>query len=188
MKRGVFLDRDGVLVKNPPRGAWTRSPGAVELLPGAAEGVARLNRNGFWTVAVSNQSGVARGVMTMDELKAVNARMEDLLEAEGAHLDLVLFCPHVDSDGCGCRKPKAGMLLTGALTLSLELKGSFMLGDSPRDILAGRAAGCTSLYVFGDSYEDEAVEALRLKPRAAFPGLPEAVEFIIGLRDAHPRH
>ncbi len=173
-------------MKNPPRGEWTRSPGAAELLPGVAEAVARLNSEGFGTVVVSNQSAVSRGVMTLGEVKAVNRRMEELLAAEGARLDLVLFCPHVDSDGCECRKPKPGMLLEGARRLSIDPGDSFMFGDSPRDILAGRAAGSTPVYVFGNCYEDEALQALRLRPPMAFPGLLDAAAFITGSRDARP--
>ena len=187
MKRCVFLDRDGVITRNPPRRDWTRAPEAIELLPGAAGAVSRLNRCGFATVLVTNQSAVSRGIMTMEEVEAVNRRMEELLAREGAHLDLTFFCPHVDADGCECRKPKPGMILRGARELSVDLASSFMLGDSPRDILAARAAGCTPVYVFGNCYEDQAVEALRLKPAAAFPGLSEAADFVAGKADDRPR-
>ncbi|MFQ5508919.1 MAG: D-glycero-alpha-D-manno-heptose-1,7-bisphosphate 7-phosphatase [Leptospirillia bacterium] len=142
-RAALFLDRDGTL--NVDTG-YIADPHDVKLLPGAADAVARARRAGFLIVLISNQSGVARGYFSSKVVDAVNARLARLLSAEDpdAVLDGVYVCPHapVDMGGdCDCRKPAPGLLKQAASELNLDLKASWMVGDKPSDVGAGRAAG-----------------------------------------------
>jgi D-glycero-D-manno-heptose 1,7-bisphosphate phosphatase len=151
----VFFDRDNTLMICD---GYLADPAQVTLVEGAADAVARARQCGFAVVVVSNQSGVARGMFSEDDVRAVNARLESLLGAENAHaiIDRHEFCPfhpeaavapyRLDSD---LRKPKPGMILKAARELSLDLSRSWVIGDAPRDIQAGRAAGCRTI-LFSD--------------------------------------
>jgi histidinol-phosphate phosphatase family protein len=179
-RRAVFLDRDGTINRNAPAGDFVRSPEALELLPGAAGAVSRLNAAGYAVVVISNQSGVARGMMTLGDVRSVNARLEELLALEGARLDGVYVCPHASSDGCPCRKPRPGLLTRAAEDLGLDLARSWTVGDSARDLEAGRAAGTFVVLVHGDSYPGAREEAETLQPFASVATLAEAVDKILG--------
>jgi D-glycero-D-manno-heptose 1,7-bisphosphate phosphatase len=145
MKRAVFLDRDGVLnralvrngIPSPPT-----SPAEFEILPGVPEALARLRAAGFALIVVTNQPDVARGAASH---AAVNALNHLLLRQ--APVDEVRVCFHDDDDGCDCRKPKPGLLLAAARDHGLSLPDSWMVGDRWRDIAAGQAAGCRTVFL-----------------------------------------
>lgn len=152
MKRAVFLDRDGVITQEPPY--YAHEVSQLELIPGAAEAIHRLNERGFLVVVVSNQAGIARGYYGEAELVSFNRAMEEKLAVAGAHIDAFYFCPHHPEAGlgellqdCQCRKPKPGMLLKAAADLDIDLGRSFMVGDRATDIEAGKRAGCVTLLV-----------------------------------------
>jgi D-glycero-D-manno-heptose 1,7-bisphosphate phosphatase len=143
--RAVFLDRDGTLVDE--LGFLARAED-LRCLPGAAEGVRLFNQAGWKVVVVTNQSGIARGLFDERALAAIHGRLSDELAREGARLDLVLHCPHHPEEGlapyrrvCACRKPAPGLLLEAARRLGLDLAASWTIGDSLRDLEAGRRAG-----------------------------------------------
>ncbi len=152
MKRpAVFFDRDNTLVAADE---YLGDPDAVVLIDGAADAVARLRHLGHAIVVVSNQSGVARGMYAEDDVRAVNARLDALLASENpdAIIDRHEYCPfHPDAaiavyrQDSELRKPKPGMLLKAAERLGLDLSQSWMIGDAPRDIAAGHAAGCRTI-------------------------------------------
>lgn len=144
--RALFLDRDGTLI---PDVGYPRDPNLVSLLPDAARVLREASGLGYVLVVVSNQSGVARGLIAPDEARAVQARVEELFAAEGVFFARSAFCFHGPDDACGCRKPAPGMLLDAARDLGLDLGSSVMIGDKPSDVGAGIAAGCTAL-TFGD--------------------------------------
>jgi D-glycero-D-manno-heptose 1,7-bisphosphate phosphatase len=141
----VFLDRDGTLIADVP---YVGDPAQVRLLPGSADAVRRLRQAGFTCVVVSNQSAVGRGMITLDQMHAVQEEMVRQLTAAGAALDGNYWCiyapqttektviEHVD------RKPGPGMLLRAARDLNLDLANSWIIGDQVSDMLAGRNAGC----------------------------------------------
>ena len=144
----VFLDRDGVLIRE--RGFVTE-PAQLSLLPGAAGALALLRRRGFRLVVVTNQSGIARGLLTEGDLARIHADLLTRLRAAHpeAFWDALYFCPHHPREGrppyrtdCACRKPRPGMLLKAAAEHGLDPGRSWMVGDSARDLEAGRAAGC----------------------------------------------
>lgn len=143
MKRAVFLDRDGTLNRLPAAGDYIRTPDQVELLRGAAHAVGMLRRAGYLCVVASNQRGVALGLMTHEDLGAVDARLRALLGG----LDASYYCTHAIGEECDCRKPEPGLLLRAAAELDIDLSESWMIGDAVTDLDAGAAAGCRTLRV-----------------------------------------
>jgi D-glycero-D-manno-heptose 1,7-bisphosphate phosphatase len=147
MHSAAFLDRDGTIIYDED---YLADPARVRLVPGAADALRALRRRGMLLVIVSNQSGVARGLIRADELAAVHARLEAVLRAEGIVLDGAYHCLHGPDDGCACRKPRPGMLLRAAEEHAIDLASSWMIGDKPSDVEAGRAAGCRAALFTGD--------------------------------------
>jgi D-glycero-D-manno-heptose 1,7-bisphosphate phosphatase len=145
----VLLDRDGTINVKAPAGQYITSPEQVELLPGAGDAVRALNRAGVPALVVTNQRGIALGQMAEDDLIAVHARLRKLLAAEEAQLDGIFHCPH-DEGVCACRKPGTLLLEQARDHVGLSsLRDSVMIGDSQRDVLAGRAVGARSI-LLGD--------------------------------------
>jgi len=153
MKSGVFLDRDGVIIEDSPSYVTHRED--ISLLPGAAAAIRALNENAIPVVVVTNQSAVARGMITELELQGLNQRVAELLaQTDGARWDRIYYCPY-HPDGVvpeykresDLRKPGPGMLLRASRELGLDLCSSFMIGDKSSDILAGERAGCHTILV-----------------------------------------
>ncbi len=147
-RRAIFLDRDGVINHPPTSGLYITSPADLQLIDGVPEAIRSFREAGFLVIVVTNQSGIARGVLMQDTLDAIHARLRDLLQSAGADVDDILYCPHDDLDGCPCRKPKPGMLLRAAERHGVDLALSWMVGDTVRDIEAGQGAGCTTVLVY----------------------------------------
>lgn len=151
LKPAVFLDRDGVVIEDSH---YLGDAARVRLVPGAAETIADLNRAGWAVVVVTNQSGVARGLFSLDSVTAIHDHLDELLRGYGARIDAFHVCPH-HPDGtvaefrthCDCRKPRAGMLHRAAKELGLDLAESWMIGDRVTDLEAGAAAGCRTALV-----------------------------------------
>ena len=178
----VFLDRDGTVIVDK---VHLTDAGNVELLPGAAEAVRRLNEAGVFTVIVSNQSVIARGLATEEMVDGAMDRIQELLMEEGAHIDAFYHCPHHEeySGPCDCRKPKPGMLFDAAVEHDLDLERSYMVGDWWSDIGAGQAAGIPSILVRGSTWdgipaEDKLAEH-GLMPDNEVDSLGEAVDWIL---------
>ena len=140
-RRAAFLDRDGVLCRRAPSHDYVKSPAEFVWLPGAREGVRRLNDEGWLVLVVTNQRGVARGLMSARDLDAIHERAQRELRALGAHVDAFYVCPHGEGEGCGCRKPEPGLILRAAREWSVDLGASFLVGDDDRDLEAARRAG-----------------------------------------------
>ena len=151
LRPAIFLDRDGVVIDDAHH---LSSPEQVRIIPGSAEAIASLNRAGWPVVIVTNQSGVARGLFTVDGLHAVHQHISDQLAGYGAKIEAYYFCPHYPTAEvpayravCDCRKPKPGMLLQAAEELRLDLARSWMIGDRETDLAAGAAAGTRTILV-----------------------------------------
>jgi len=147
----VFIDRDNTLIRDP---GYLREVDHVQLLPGAAESIRRLRAAGYPVIVVTNQSGIARGYLTEEDLTAIHDRMKQLLAVQGAAVDAIYYCPYLNSDDAvraeyrvesELRKPRPGMLLLAAREHALDLSRSWMIGDGERDVQAGKAAGCRSI-------------------------------------------
>ncbi len=146
----MFLDRDGTLNTSPPPGDYVTDPDQLELLPGAGEAVAALNRAGVWVGVVTNQRGIALGLLGPAELEAIHARLRELLAAHGAHLDGIWTCPH-HAGTCDCRKPAPGLLLAARRAVpEIDFSRSALIGDSAIDIAAGNAVGATTVRLGSD--------------------------------------
>lgn len=157
-QRAVFLDRDGTI--NHYVG-FLRKIEDFQLIDGAAEAVRHINRSGYLAIVVTNQPVIARGDVTWEELHEIHCKMETLLGEKGAYLDDIFICPHHPDSGfpgevkaykieCDCRKPKPGLLLQAAEKYNIDLKESWMIGDSSQDMQAGQAAGCRTAAVSED--------------------------------------
>jgi D-glycero-D-manno-heptose 1,7-bisphosphate phosphatase len=157
--RAAFVDRDGVIneLVPDPRTGVPESPlrvADVVLVSGAAEALRELATAGWRLVGVSNQPAAAKGYISLEQLASVQARVAELLAAEGVHFDDFQLCLHHPdgvvpelAGGCECRKPAPGMLLAAAAELDINLAASWMLGDTDTDVQAGRAAGCRTVLI-----------------------------------------
>jgi D,D-heptose 1,7-bisphosphate phosphatase len=188
--KAVFVDRDGTLNHDP---GYIRSPDQMHLFDGVADAVRRLNETAYKVVVVTNQSVIARGDCTVDELGRIHARMETQLAARGAFLDRIFFCPHHPDGGfpggiaelkreCECRKPGTAMIRDAAQVLDIDLRLSWMIGDGTADMLAAARAGLRSILVrTGQAGRDGKFKA---DPDFIADDFPAAVEFIL---DGYPR-
>lgn len=187
--KAVFLDRDDTLVDDP---GYIQRPEQVMLLPGAAEALVQLKKMGYLLVVVTNQSGVARGLVTEEDLEQIHQKLKSLLAAEGAEIDAIYYCPYHPkgtlkdfSIESNLRKPNAGMFFQAEEELQVNLDQSWMIGDSYRDIQAGKAAGCHTILVDvpGKIREKKETEP---EPDRKAVNLREAVN-IIRMHEFHQR-
>jgi histidinol-phosphate phosphatase family protein len=167
--KAVLLDRDGTLVVDV---AYNGDPGRVVAMPGAREAVARLRGAGVATAVVSNQSGVGRGLLGVEQVEAVNRRVEELLGPLGPWM----VCPHGPGDGCRCRKPEPGLIEAAARALGVDPRDCAVIGDIGADVEAARAAGARAVLVPTAATREEEVAAA---PEVA-PDLLAAVELLLG--------
>ena len=175
----VFLDKDGTLIEDLP---YNVEPRRVRFAPGARAGLRLLARNGWRVAIVTNQSGVARGFFTTNELDGLGRHLDRMIAAEGAQLAGFYACPHLP-DGineyavdCDCRKPSAGLLHKAAAELAVNLTASWFVGDTWMDVAAGRAAGCHTVLI-GHEWRDEPASPDRC-PDLAAPDLLAAAEWM----------
>jgi D,D-heptose 1,7-bisphosphate phosphatase len=169
----VFLDRDGTINEDVN---FLRRPEDVRILPQVGRGMAMLQDCGFRLVVVSNQSGLARGILNEYDLFSVQQEIRRQLSVFSVSLDGAYFCPHHPTRGvvedlvktCSCRKPQPGLIYMAAEEMSLDLHQSFMIGDRLRDIACGQAAGLPSILVTTGRYQDDG-------PLRSWPNRPDYV-------------
>ena len=179
--KAVLLDRDDTLIEDP---GYINHPSQVRLLDGVAEALVELRTMGYKLVVVSNQSGVARGIVTEDVLDEIHERLKSLLAEKGAYLDAIYYCPYhpegiipkyrKESD---LRKPNPGMLLQAAREMDLDLSQSWAIGNSDSDIEAGRRAGCKTIMLESIGRDKNLMPSLA-KPDFRAVNLKEAVNII----------
>lgn len=136
----VIIDRDGTI--NEDRDDYVKSVDEWVPIPGSLEAIARLNHAGWQVVVATNQSGLGRGLFDMAALNAMHARLHHAVARLGGRIEAVFFCPHTPDDGCDCRKPQPGLFHAIAQRFGVNLAGVPMVGDMPRDLLAGASVGC----------------------------------------------
>jgi D-glycero-D-manno-heptose 1,7-bisphosphate phosphatase len=170
----AFVDRDGTINVQPPEHEYLSGVGDLKVLPGALDGMRALADCGFALVIASNQRGVGRGLISMEDVNAIDAEIRRLLADSGAELAGSYYCPHLNDDDCYCRKPKPGLLLRAAEELDLDLGASWMVGDSGTDIAAGGAAGCRTAYLGDDPPAEATISA---------GSLAEAADLICAQKD-----
>jgi histidinol-phosphate phosphatase family protein len=175
--RAIFLDRDGTLNVEIDD---VLTPGNLRLIPGAGEAVRRINDAGYLAILVTNQAVIARGDCTLVEVEAVHRELQQLLETSGGRLDAIYHCPHhPDYTGiCDCRKPATGMVLRAQSDFNIDLRNSWMVGDSVKDIRLARNAGTRSALVkTGKAGADAGPDD---RPDGVFESVGEAVDAIVG--------
>ncbi len=145
--RGIFLDRDGVIIRKAADGEYITNTSEMKFLPGSLEAIAELNRCGFEIIVVTNQRGVATGKIKLQDLEDIHARLKYAVASLGGNICDIFYCAHDVSEGCMCRKPEAGMLLRAAKKYDLLLSECWMVGDAATDITAGKRAGCKTVLI-----------------------------------------
>jgi D-glycero-D-manno-heptose 1,7-bisphosphate phosphatase len=143
--RYVLLDRDGVI--NQDSDEFIKSPEQWLPIEGSLEAIALFNKHGYKVVVITNQSGLARGLLDAATLENIHAKMQRMAAEKGGEIDAIYFCPHGPDDGCSCRKPKPGLLETFAADNNVNLSGIAFIGDSLRDLQAAQAAGASPILV-----------------------------------------
>lgn len=183
-RAAVFLDRDGPIVYDTE---YLRDPKDVELIPGAARAIARVNAQGLPVIVVTNQSGIARGLLTHDDYAAVRARLDELLAAEGAHIDDSYACPHhPDFTGvCDCRKPATLLFRQAAAEHAIDVTRSTFVGDRWRDVAPGLELGGRGVLISGPSTSDEDLRRAVAEAEVV-TSLEEAVERMLSGRAPRP--
>jgi D-glycero-D-manno-heptose 1,7-bisphosphate phosphatase len=139
MSKMVILDRDGVI--NHDSDDYIKSPDEWIPIEGSLEAIARLKKSGYLVTVASNQSGIGRGLFTLDTLQSMHDKFKALLAQRGAEIDGIFFCPHKPTDNCICRKPKPGLLLQIGQQFGIKLNETVFVGDSYKDIQAAKMAG-----------------------------------------------
>ena len=181
MNKVIFIDRDGVINKDP--GGWTEHSYVTRwedfhFLSGAKEALKMLNDNGYDIIIISNQGGVSKKYFSQGALDEITRKMLGEIEKSGAKVKKVYYCIHQDSDNCDCRKPKAGMFRQAEKELGIKALGAYFVGDGKTDVDAGKAAGLKTVLVLSGKTPYEAVETWEQKPDFIFKDLLEAVKFI----------
>jgi len=185
MVRAVFLDRDGVINKEV---GHISKPEQFELLPKVGEAIRLLNKNKFKVIVISNQTVIARGEDTIEDIENIHKKMKKEIEKCGAHIDAIYYCPHHPDKGfpgerveykinCDCRKPKIGLLKKAVKKFNIYLKNSFFIGDKTVDIQTGKNAGCKTILVkTGYGGNDK---KFKVKPDFICEDLLDAVDLIL---------
>jgi histidinol-phosphate phosphatase family protein len=185
LRSAVFLDRDGTLIREV---GHLKSPDQVELLPGIADAVRRLNRNGTLAVVVTNQPVLARGDISFEGLEQVHARLESQLGIGGAYIDGLYVCPHHPDKGfpgevpalkgpCHCRKPQPGLIDQACRDLNIDRRNSWIIGDTTSDVEAGRRAGIRTILLRTGYAGSDAKHII--KPDYVCSDLSDAVEWVL---------
>jgi D-glycero-D-manno-heptose 1,7-bisphosphate phosphatase len=175
----AFLDRDGTIIRDVH---YLSKPDDVELLAGAGHAIARLNNLGVPVVVVTNQSGIARGLFTVEDYLLTEQRLKVLLTKHGAHIDATYYCPdHPDFTGaCDCRKPGTQLFERAAYELDLDMEDPGFVGDQWRDILPWRRVGGSPVLIHGpNTPADDVARAMR-ENVPVVPSLAAAVDVMIG--------
>lgn len=141
----IILDRDGVI--NYDSAYFIKSEAEWIPIPGSLEAIARLSQHGYRIIVVTNQSGISRKKLTINDLNAIHQKMMTHIAQYGGSIEAIVFCPHGSRQGCKCRKPEPGMLFEIANRLNISLKDVYCIGDSQRDIDAALAAGAKPVLV-----------------------------------------
>lgn len=177
--KAVFLDRDGVI--NSDRDDYVKNTDELCVYPFAPQAIRRLGEAGWPVFVVSNQQGVAKGIIAEDDLLAMQREIARQVENAGGHIAGFYYCKHLASDNCACRKPQPGLILAAAKEHGIDLSESVMVGDTERDIAAGKSAGCRTVLVLTGKLTRDDVQHIPCKPDFVAETVVEAVEFIVGL-------
>ncbi|MBT3209810.1 MAG: D-glycero-beta-D-manno-heptose 1,7-bisphosphate 7-phosphatase [Bacteroidetes bacterium] len=180
--KAIFIDRDGVLNYEK---SYIKSPEELELFPFSAKAIKKINNSEYLTIVITNQSGIARNLFTEETLFEIHEKLHLELKKANARIDKIYYCPHFPEASenynkkfvrdCDCRKPKSRMLFQAAKDFNIDLSKSFMIGDSERDIIAGKNAGLTTILV----KTGKNIQNIKQKPDFILDNLKVAVDYIL---------
>ena len=182
MKKAVFLDKDGTLIPDIP---YNVNPDIITIQEEAIEGLQLLQEHGYLLVAVSNQSGVAKGYFKVEDLQAVTQRIKDLLQQYCVTINGFYYCPHFPGAvvaeygiACQCRKPAPGLLIKAANDLQIDLTQSWMIGDILNDVEAGKRAECKTILINNGNETEWMLNEYRM-PDFKAASINEAARYIV---------
>lgn len=175
--RVVFLDRDGVI--NQDRDDYVKNIHELKVFEFAPEAIRLLNEAGMKVIVVSNQQGVAKGIISDDDLQEMQQEITQRVESGGGKISGFYYCKHLATERCSCRKPQPGMLLKAARENDIDLETSIMVGDTVKDILAGKSAGCKTVLVLTGKLTREEAAALPRQPEYVADNLLDAAQYIV---------
>jgi len=182
MDKVIFLDRDGVINKDP--GGWTEHSYVTKwedfhFLPGVLEALKKLKDNGFEVIIISNQGGVGKGYFSNNDLDTLNKKMIDEIKRHGGGIRAAYYCVHSSKEDCPCRKPKTGLFDMAVKELKVDIKGKYFIGDDIRDIEAGQKAGCKTIFLTCGKTSVEKLDGSDIKPVKIEKDLLHAVDWIL---------
>ena len=160
----VFLDRDGVINRNPPNKGYVRRWSEFSFLPNARKAIRELTQSGYRIIVVTNQAGIGRGLFSEEDLRDIHARMVSKITETGGRIEAIYYCPHPPEAGCECRKPKPGMLIRAVREHNIELSSAYLIGDSVTDIQAGQCLGTKALLVLTGHGHESYYHYMNTKP------------------------
>ena len=161
LSKVVFLDRDGTI--NYDSAEYIKSRFEFKFIPGSIEAIKLLTLSGFTSIVVTNQSALARKLISPGELDYIHTMMKDVIGSGGGEIKDIFFCPHMPNDGCQCRKPAPGLLLQAQRKYNIDLSTAIMVGDSAKDIECAHNAGCGKAVLVKTGKDDDAEHMLKTK-------------------------
>jgi len=183
LKKVVFLDRDGTI--NVDSSDYIKSRSEFDFIPGSIEAIRNLTANGFTSIVITNQSALARKIVSPVELDAMHAMMCREVAARGGKITDIFFCPHMPDDGCVCRKPAPGLINQARRKYRIDLADSVMVGDSAKDIACGHNAGCGKTVLVKSGKDPDVEKKFKIKSISVdfvAGNLLEAAEWIISTK------
>ncbi len=171
--RAIFLDRDGTVNVGTPTYERVDSVEKVQLLPNTLKALEVLSQLDFLVFFVTNQAGLAEGLISEAQFDEINNKVLELVSSSGVKIEKTFVCPHGEASVCSCRKPKPGLLINAAREYNIDLSQSWMIGDRASDVTTGINAGAKSILVKTGVPDVEAPEAAK-----TFPSLLEAIKYI----------
>ncbi|MBN1405436.1 MAG: HAD-IIIA family hydrolase [Candidatus Omnitrophica bacterium] len=180
MKKFVFLDRDGVINKNPIYLDYVKKPKEFMFLPGSLKAIKLLYDAGFTVAVISNQGGIGKGLFTRADLKAIDKKMIQGIKKAGAELYCICYCIHHPDHGCACRKPKIGLIKRAVKGARADKKNSYFIGDTERDTVVGKRFGIKAIAVLsGYNNRRDINTKWKVKPHYIAKDLYRAVRDIV---------
>lgn len=175
----IFIDRDGVINRDPGGTRYVTSWKEFKFLPRAKKAISLLNQKKYPIFVISNQAGVSKGIYSRDALSEITGNMLKELQKFNAKVDGVYYCTHRDEDNCSCRKPKDGLVRSAIKGRRINLKRSFFIGDTIRDVKTAKTAGCKSILVLSGKERLANRKNWEAQPDFIFKDIYEAGEFIL---------
>ncbi len=178
----IFLDRDGVINKDPEhinKYMYVTKWEEFKFLPGVKRAIKKLTDSGYSIYIISNQAGISKGYFTKNNLNTVTKKMMKELRKAGGKITAAYYCPHRQEEMCGCRKPKAGLFKKALKRGRIDFKKTFFIGDNIRDVEAGRAIGCGTILVLSGKTRIKDRKKWEVTPDYIKRDLSDAVDFVL---------